>query len=195
MPTGYTCDIEKGISFKEYATKCARAFGANVLMRDEPMSAPIKQYEIDPYYTNKLSETIKEKEHFLNLSKEEQTEMWNKEYQDYVTERTSWNKDKEILREKYEAMLKQVKLFEPPTEEHIQYKKFMESQIVESIDWDCTLSKIDEQESFEDWLNTKLNGFERDVEYYTEKNEEENSNNNGRNSWNEKLFEALDKIQ
>lgn len=195
MPTGYTCDIEKGISFKEYALNCARAFGANVLMRDEPKSAPIKTYESDPYYVNKLVETIKEKEQFLTLSEEHTRKMWNKEYQQYVTDRTDWNKDKEILREKYEAMLEQVRLFEPPTEEHVNYKKFMESQIVESIQWDCSLHEIEEQETFEDWLVTKLEGFNEDIEYYTKKNEEEISSNTGRNEWNEKLFEALDKIQ
>ena len=195
MPTGYTSGIEKGMTFKEYATNCAKAFGANILMRDEPMSAPIKTYETDPYYVNKLLDTIKEKEEFLKLSEEQKKELWNKEHRDYVTERTAWNNKNQSLREKYEAMLAKVNSFEPPTEDHVNYKEFMKSQLVESIKFDCYVHEIKEQESFEDWLDIKLNGFEKDITYYTEKNEEEISNNTGRNTWNEKLFEALDKIQ
>lgn len=195
MPTGYTAGIENGMTFKEYATNCAKAFGANVLMRDLPISAPIKTYETDPYYAKKVLETIKAKEDFLKLSEEQTREMWNKEYQQYVSDRTDWNNKKETLREKYEAMLEQVRLFEPPTQEHINYKEFMESQIVESISWDCSLHKIEEQETFEDWLVTKLNRFDREIEVYSERNEKEISSNTGRNTWNEKLFEALDKIQ
>lgn len=195
MPTGYTSGIENGMTFKEYATNCAKAFGANVLMRDLPMSAPIKTYETDPYYVNKLLQTIKEKEEFLKLSVEQKNELWIKEYKEYVTERTSWNNKNQLLREKYEAMLEKVNSFEPPTEDHVNYKEFMKSQIVESIKFDCYVHEIKEQESFEDWLDIKLNGFEKDIEYYTEKNEDEISNNTGRNTWNEKLFEALDKIQ
>lgn len=36
MPTGYTADIKDGIDFKTYAMNCARAFGACVMLRDEP---------------------------------------------------------------------------------------------------------------------------------------------------------------
>lgn len=195
MPTGYTSGIENGMTFKEYATNCAKAFGANVLMRDLPMSAPIKTYETDPYYVNKLLQTIKEKEEFLKLSVEQKKELWIKEYKEYVTERTSWNNKNQLLREKYEAMLEKVNSFEPPTEDHVNYKEFMKSQIVESIKFDCYVHEIKEQESFEDWLDINLNGFEKDIAYYTEKNEDEISNTTGRNTWNEKLFEALDKIQ
>lgn len=31
MPSGYTCGIEKGITFKEFALGCARAFGAKAI--------------------------------------------------------------------------------------------------------------------------------------------------------------------
>ena len=36
MPTGYTAAIKDGIDFKTYAMNCARAFGACVMLRDEP---------------------------------------------------------------------------------------------------------------------------------------------------------------
>ena len=43
MPTGYTADIQDGkiTTLREYALSCARAFGALIMMRDDPHDAPI----------------------------------------------------------------------------------------------------------------------------------------------------------
>ena len=43
MPTGYTADVMDGkvTDFKLFAMQCARAFGALVIMRDEPLNAEI----------------------------------------------------------------------------------------------------------------------------------------------------------
>lgn len=45
MPTGYTAAVEDGTitEFDDFAWQCARAFGALIMMRDDPMSAPIPQ--------------------------------------------------------------------------------------------------------------------------------------------------------
>lgn len=45
MPTGYTADVQSGkvTDFAEYAMNCARAFGALVLMRDDPSDADIPE--------------------------------------------------------------------------------------------------------------------------------------------------------
>ena len=45
MPTGYTADIKDGISFQTYALNCARAFGACVMLRDEPGDYHLKAME------------------------------------------------------------------------------------------------------------------------------------------------------
>ncbi len=43
MPTGYTADVQSGkiTEFKDYAYICARAFGALIHLRDEPLSPHI----------------------------------------------------------------------------------------------------------------------------------------------------------
>ncbi|MBO6267553.1 MAG: hypothetical protein J6N19_00245, partial [Clostridium sp.] len=45
MPTGYTCFIEDGkiTTAKGFLLLCARAFGACIEMRDEPLSEPIPE--------------------------------------------------------------------------------------------------------------------------------------------------------
>lgn len=40
MPTGYTADIKDGITFRDFALRCARAFGATIMQRDEDISIP-----------------------------------------------------------------------------------------------------------------------------------------------------------
>lgn len=60
MPTGYTADVEDGkiTTLRGYALTCARAFGALIDMRDDPMSKPIPQ-KIEPrtdYYDTAIAE-------------------------------------------------------------------------------------------------------------------------------------------
>ena len=42
MPTGYTAIIEDdpNCTFEQYLMRCARAFGATVTMRDDPLDKP-----------------------------------------------------------------------------------------------------------------------------------------------------------
>lgn len=43
MPTGYTYPVCEGkiTEFPDFALSCARAFGALISMREEPMDAPL----------------------------------------------------------------------------------------------------------------------------------------------------------
>ena len=62
MPTGYTSDIYDGkdISFREYALKCARNFGAYVEMRDSSLDTEMPtEFEPSTYYRDKLDEALK----------------------------------------------------------------------------------------------------------------------------------------
>jgi hypothetical protein len=54
MPTGYTAAIKDGISFQQFAMACARAFGALVMMRDEPSSAPIPDFQPSNFHVEHL---------------------------------------------------------------------------------------------------------------------------------------------
>lgn len=56
MPTGYTHKIKDGMTFKEYALRCARNFGALMDMRDDPMDAPIPIFTPSGYHEEKLIE-------------------------------------------------------------------------------------------------------------------------------------------
>lgn len=197
MPTGYTNKIEEGQSFKQFALGCAKAFGANIMMRDDPIDAEIKRYEIEPYYMNMLTESIAEKSRFMNLSKEELLKLWNDEFENSSKDFQNRILNKIILKTKYETMLEQVKKFVPPTPDHINYKKFMIEQIETSIDFDCSTKYMTEpkKESFLIWKTRKIKKFNDNIDYYIKNYGEEVVRVDGRNNWNDKLFEALKGIE
>lgn len=41
MPTGYTCEIENGMSFEQFALRCARGLAYLTSMQEESLDAPI----------------------------------------------------------------------------------------------------------------------------------------------------------
>lgn len=61
MPTGYTADVADGkiTDFVEYALQCARAFGACIMLRDEPISSEIPEFQPSDYNANALAEAEK----------------------------------------------------------------------------------------------------------------------------------------
>src|SRR5690242_16095032 len=57
MPTGYTSELqERDQLFAEFVWRCARAFGALIMMREERMDAPVpERFEVDAYYVESLA--------------------------------------------------------------------------------------------------------------------------------------------
>lgn len=196
MATGYTCKIEKGQSFKDFAIGCARAFGANIMLRDEPVNKPIPKYEPSPYHNNELARAKKDLAGFLKKSEDDLREEFNKERTDSLKAAENRTNSTRELKQKYETMLEKVKAFTPPTEDHINYKNFMIEQIESSILFDCEHSYSTEQPEtpFEEWKAERLQDLEDDIEYHEREYEEEVRRTNERNEWNQKLFDALKDI-
>lgn len=73
MPSGYTSDIYEGkdISGKDFILKCARAFGATIMMRDEPLDKEIPVFEPSTYYIEVLEKAKNELEKYKKMSTEE----------------------------------------------------------------------------------------------------------------------------
>ena len=66
MPTGYTDLINNGCTFNEFVMGCARAFGATIDMRDEPLGAEIpEKFELSDYHSAKIDEAKRETKEFL----------------------------------------------------------------------------------------------------------------------------------
>jgi len=195
MPSGYTAAIAKGITFKEYALGCARAFGALVLMRDEPNDAPIpERFEPTDYHTNALTNASDRLVQLRLMSPDECALAAEKDFEAVRQKRAAAVAEKTELRNKYNAILAQAMQWEPPTPAHVEYKNFMVKQLRDSIEWDCDTSYDDEsliQLSGSEWLAGQIAAAEREIEYHKAQHLKEVRLTNERNDWIKALRDAL----
>lgn len=193
MPTGYTADIAKGITFQQYALNCARAFGALVTMRDDPGDAEIPEaFTPSTYHVEQLDIARQGLARLEAMTQEELEAETDKEYKDGVARYEQFNKEREGLRAKYEDMLKQAAAWMPPTEEHNGLKRFMISQIEKSIKFDCGYTMPQPTIlSANDWLEKQTAQCVHDIEYHKKEQDAENQQIAERNKWIQDLRKSL----
>lgn len=194
MPTGYTADIAQDISFEQFVWNCARAFGALVMMRDDPQGTPIpERFEPSPYYAESVKKDAAELARLQSLTKEQASAECTAAYMREVEAYEKRRAEKRELREKYLRMLAKVKGWQPPTEEHVGLREFMEKQISESIDWDCS-TKYDTPpaaKSTEAWLADAIERARKSLAYSQKSYAEEVERTEGRNNWLKALRESV----
>jgi len=193
MATGYTDKIKDGISFEDFTMMCARAFGALMEMRDDPMDAKIPEFEPSTYYSESLKRSEEKLAKLQNLTYREVCNIANKEYSEAIKLELKYSKEKNELREGYNNMLLQVENWQPPTIEHTDLKRFMMEQIESSIKFDCresTASNI-KKLTGDEWLELNVNSVIRNIKYYGKEHLKEVNRTNKRNQWVKKLRESL----
>lgn len=194
MPTGYTAPIKDGITFEQYALGCARAFGALVLMRDEPADAPTpERFEPSDYNLKELEKARTELARLDAMSLADAAVAAENAYSAEVERCNDRRREYTDLRNKYSAMLAKVVKWEPPTPDHVNYKQFMVDQLRKSIDWDCNEADIIEPERLtgSQWLAKQITEARRSVAYHEKAYAEEVERTNGRNAWIKALRDSL----
>jgi hypothetical protein len=186
--TGYThMLVEKNLSFAQFALACARAFGACVMLRDEPADAPIpERFEPSDWNLVKAREAEAKAERYALMSKGELLELGQRLRREaiaYHEQRVA--ERRESLRKMREALAEAQK-WEPPTPGHEGLKKFMLQQLTDSIE-----SESDPQDwleeakakSPEQYADEEVRRASADVIYHTEKYAEEVKRTEQRNAW------------
>jgi len=193
MPTGYTAGIEKGMTFQEYALGCARAFGALVEMRDDPPDKPIpEKFEPSTYHIECLDRARTRLKFVESLTFKQAEAEAKLEYQDALASHTRYATAKNEQRKRYEIMLTEVRAYIPPSPDHVEYKQFMESQLVESIRFDCGFdAPAPRKKSAEEWLRDEQAKALKDITYHTEEHKKEQERVDSRNRWVAQLRESL----
>lgn len=140
MPTSYTAPVADGTitDLRRFAMLCARAFGATISMRDDPMSAPIPMViEPDGYYRRRHQQAVAEVLRLQRLSPmEAQREMQQEHSAAMARWRDStWNDARQVVR--YQTMIEHVDAWQPPSLEHENFKAFMLQQLRDSLKFDC----------------------------------------------------------
>lgn len=196
MPTGYTAAIENGISFEEYAMNCARAFGALITMRDDPPDAKIPDEFVPSDYANKLMEDAQAKLARLRAMSDEDADAGARAAYDAVCASHAQAIGKaNALRRKYSDMLRKVIDWVPPSSDHVELKKFMVSQINESIEFDCSTRYYNENKPVrmtgKEWRAKEIAAALRDIEYYSRQHREELDRVAKRSEWVRQLRTSL----
>ncbi|MBU5262067.1 hypothetical protein [Bacillus atrophaeus] len=188
MPTGYTSDIYEGkeVSMSDYLIKCARAFGAAITMRDEPLDKSIPVFEPNPYYKENLDKERIKYDHFLKMTDDEIRHEIDVMYDEQLESCKRLAKESQDRLKRYESILKELNVWDPPTVDHIELKNFAISQIGSSIKTDCIYSdycRYPQKPTVEEWKSRKLKDFETNIEYYSAKWNEEVLHTKNRNKW------------
>ena len=188
MPTGYTAKIADGIDFRTYAMDCARAFGACVTMRDDPGGGDMipEKFEPSDWHAERLKEARAERARLAALSAAEVDTAAALAWEEAEEYRLKQLAEKRQLRSKYEAMLAEVNIWEPPTDEHTQFRDFMRDQITQSIDFDCGGSYGEEPEpklSGEEWRKKMLGKADWCIQYHAKEDAGERERAASRTAW------------
>ncbi len=194
MPTGYTLEIEKGISFNDFVLTCARAFGACIELRDSSLSPNIPEFKPDDFHLKGLMVAEKDIDKFFDMTDEEAAVLAQKEYVERVECDKAAIKKEEALKEKYFAMLNQALNWKPPTDEHNELKSFMTQQIRDSLKFDCSTGYYKRDFkllSGKEWLETKWTNNIESIGYHKKGYLEEVVRVKKRNKWVNELKESL----
>lgn len=199
MPTGYTEDVANGkiTDFNEYALQCARNFGACITLRDEPMTSEIPEFVPSDHNAKRLAEAKKDLAAFLAMDHDQREKLRSDEHAENARVAEKGIAEKQVERERYEAMLAKAKAYKSPSPDHDNYAGFLVSQLEESIQWDCSTDYYDglqQQKPFGEWESEKLERLKRDVAYHEKANREEIERTDQRNEWVRKLKASLEDV-
>lgn len=193
MPSGYTYDITKNPSLtaREFILRCARAFGACIMQRDDDIGEPPKRREPDRYHDNELKKAVARLGELLTMSNEQAQSIVDAEY---TSELVRYDRDSVKCasdRASYARMRSRIAAWSPPTSEHENLKKFMLEQIDESARWDCHDPERPVKKAAEEWLEAERERARWDIEYHSKHAVEERARCKEANDWIDALYASL----
>ena len=194
MPTGYTLDLYDGkdITFEEFVLRCARAFGALISMRDEPINVPIpERFEPSDYHLKELEKAKKRLKEIKKWNEEMAEQEAERAYQEALKKREEFVKKNNLIRKRYEDMLSKVREWKPPTPDHVDLKKFMIQQLEDSIEFDCFIPEMPQRLSGEEYKEQQIKKALNDIDYHEKEYAEEVNRVYERNKWLLLLRESL----
>jgi hypothetical protein len=197
MASGYTYGVQSGevTEFRDFAMRCARAFGALIEMRDSPPDAPIpREFAPSSYHAEKIQEAALKIAALEEMDRSDMEDAAAQEYAEHLRRYNERRAQRRVHCQRYEAMLAQVKAWEPPTTDHAEMKKFMRDQLTESMKWDCdgSYDEAPERLSGPVWHTEALSKAHKSLAYHREESEKERERCAARNKWVRDLRESLE---
>lgn len=198
MPTGYTADVCDGkiTDFKDFAIRCARNFGACVMMREDPLDAPIPEaFQPSDYYQKALEKNRAALDRLVKMTSQECDAEERKERGEALHAHQTHADRCKAIRERLLAMRSRVADWTPPTSDHEGLKKFMIQQLDETLKYDGQpgtfyLDKASIRTG-EEWRSDRIKELKHDIVYHTEEHRKEVERTNMRNTWVDQLRASL----
>ena len=196
MPTGYTCGVQDGTltDFPTFALQCARAFGAMVTLREEPLDAPLPDsFGPEAYYVERVTRAEVELGRVLQLTPAECKAGAETAHADAVRYRDDYLAKKKEQRARYAAMLAKAKAWKAPSPDHAELAKFMVDQLKDSIRSDCGdyVPKVEPLLSGQEWKYLQVSRATEELERARKSLAEEETRAHSRSKWLRELRESL----
>lgn len=193
MPTGYTYEVVDGkvTDFPTFALKCARAFGACIMMRDDPMDAPIPE-EFNPgtYYAERLASAREKLATLRAMTAEQADAQAAAAYEQGCKSADEYDAKQAEQDRRLDAMLAEVEKWTPPTAEHVEMKSFMVQQLTISKNGDYRASRPKKMTG-QEWLEAETKEAFRQVGYHAEEQAKEEERAKARTAWIAALRQSL----
>lgn len=196
MATGYTHPIldapdDAPIGFRDFALTCARAFGAAIHQRDEPSSTPLRHDVVSDYYATNI---IAAESRFSTAQLRTEDE-WRALYDEERQKRLDDAAESEARRirnvDRLGSLIAHVKMWEPPTEDHVEMKTFMLQQLEDTLVWDGKSYGARGIEEIEIWREREIETAQKSVEHMKKSYAAEVERVAGRNAWIDALVNSL----
>ena len=186
--------MEEGQAFPEFVLLCARAMGATIMMRDEPLDAPIPEFEPSDYSSKRLAEARAELDRLIAMTGDERLAFGQKK-RDEAIERAKRYLEKDATENaRLIEMRDQVSAWHPPTPDHVGLKEFMLDQINISMNrtdyWESEITTAEGSDPGE-YYDNSVTRANRDIEYHTKGDREERERTAARNKWVKELVASV----
>lgn len=203
MPTGFTAGILDGEikTFSEFAKKCMRAFGATIHMRDEDIDKEYEERRPSDYHVEEYEKAEKALNEINSMDDNELIKLHLKELEVEKDRIVKSIEKANSDRSKLTDMANQITRWNPPTDEHTNFKNFMLDQIQKTIEFDChtdyyerRLRNIDESLSSmnpSEIRSEKIQEIKEDILYHETEHAAELKRCRDSNKWAKDLIDSL----
>lgn len=194
MPTGYTSVLDDGeVSFRDFVMRCARGMGALVMMREEPMNAPIPEL-FEPqtkHYEDEIARMEKEIEKVYGLSDDELLALLTTREKERMSREQKNAEDSRAAVVRYNAMRKLVADWKPPSPDHEGLKLFMLEQLSTGFPFEYEEPMGELIIDLRHWRQDRLAHLRGEIARYQRLHQEEIERTESRNVWLKQLRESL----
>lgn len=196
MPTGYTATLmESDQTFQDFVLLCARAFGACIMMRDEPMDAPIPQrFAPSRYNQERVAAANAELARLQSMTNDQKIAFGESRRSERAQCLERILKKEVEQNQRLEKMESLVKQWTPPTPDHAGLKEFMLDQLsISKHDTGYLQRSITEtlEKSSMEYYAEAVKGAQRDIEYHTNEQIEEDQRAESRTAWVQQLRASI----